>query len=180
MPHIEIPEPIPGIRGLMAAKPASGLKLNELAEQLLRGPSPLTPGERELIAAYVSHRNGTRYCTGSHTAAAAHTNGGDYELVEAVKKDPETAPVDDRLRALLRIADKVLGDARTVGPEDVAAAREAGADDEAVHDTVLIAAAFCMFNRYVDGLGAIVPEDPAAFDAIGSHLAVRGYLAPRQ
>ncbi|MFE2341173.1 carboxymuconolactone decarboxylase family protein [Streptomyces sp. NPDC059431] len=178
MPHIEIPAPVPGIRGLMASKPASGRRLSELAEQLLRGESPLSVGERELIAAFVSSRNQTRYCTGSHTAAAAHALGGDYELVEAVKRDPASAPVSERMRALLAIAGKVQGDAREVGAEDVAAARAAGADDEAIHDTVLVAAAFCMFNRYVDGLGAITPDDPAVYDEIGVFLAAHGYLPP--
>ncbi|MFE4639294.1 carboxymuconolactone decarboxylase family protein [Streptomyces sp. NPDC056773] len=176
MPHIDIPAPVPGIRGLMASKPASGRRMSELAEQLLRGESPLSAGERELIAAYVSHLNQTRYCTGSHTAAAAHVLGGDYELVEAVKRDPASAPVSERLRSLLAIAGKVRGDAREVGEEDIAAARAAGADDEAIHDTVLIAAAFCMFNRYVDGLAAITPEDPAVYDEIGAVLATKGYL----
>ncbi|MGW7409762.1 carboxymuconolactone decarboxylase family protein [Streptomyces sp. NPDC054833] len=176
MPHIEIPAPVPGIRGLMAAKPSSGRRLSELAEQLLRGASPLSVAERELIAAYVSYRNGTRYCTGSHTAAAAHALGGDYALVEAVQRDPATAPVSERLRALLVLAGKVRGDARAVSGEDVAGARAAGADDEAIHDTVLIAAAFCMFNRYVDGLAAIAPEDPAVYDEIGAALVANGYL----
>ncbi|MGW1777443.1 carboxymuconolactone decarboxylase family protein [Streptomyces sp. NPDC002104] len=178
MPHIEIPAPVPGIRGLMASKPASGRRMSELAEQLLRGASPLSVGERELIAAFVSHRNQTRYCTGSHTAAAAHALGGDYELVEAVQRDPASAPVSERMRALLAIAGKVQGDAREVSGEDLATARAAGADDEAIHDTVLIAAAFCMFNRYVDGLGAITPDDPAVYDEIGAFLAVNGYLPP--
>ncbi|MFE1272545.1 carboxymuconolactone decarboxylase family protein [Streptomyces sp. NPDC058757] len=176
MPYIEIPSPVPGIRGLMASKPASGRLLSGLAEQLLRGDSPLSVGERELIAAYVSYGNGTRYCTGSHTAAAAHAHGGDYALVEAVQKDLATAPVSARMRALLALAGKVRSDARTVAEEDVAAARAAGADDETVHDTVLIAAAFCMFNRYVDGLGAITPEDPAVYDRIGAALVAEGYL----
>ncbi|MFJ9829500.1 carboxymuconolactone decarboxylase family protein [Streptomyces sp. NPDC101160] len=160
----------------MASKPASGRRLSELAEQLLRGDSPLSVAERELIAAYVSYGNGTRYCTGSHTAAAAHAYGGDYALVEAVQKDLATAPVSARMRALLAIAGKVRGDARTVAEEDVTAARAAGADDEAIHDAVLIAAAFCMFNRYVDGLGAITPEDPAVYDEIGATLVAQGYL----
>ncbi|MFB7468939.1 carboxymuconolactone decarboxylase family protein [Streptomyces sp. NPDC056224] len=180
MPHIEIPAPVPGIRGLMASKPASGRRMSELAEQLLRGESPLSVGERELIAAFVSFRNRTRYCTGSHTAAAAHALGGDYELVEAVKRDPASAPVSERMRALLAIAGKVQGDAREVSGEDVAAAKAAGADDEAIHDTVLVAAAFCMFNRYVDGLGAITPDDPAVYDEIGLFLTAHGYLPPAE
>ncbi|MEU6579031.1 peroxidase-related enzyme [Streptomyces sp. NPDC046805] len=176
MPHIEIPSHLPGVRGLMASKPASGLQLGALAEQLLRGVSPLSVGERELIAAYVSHRNQTRYCAGAHGAAAAHALGGDHALVEAVQQGPATAPIDERMRALLAIAEKVRGDARSVTSQDVAAARAAGASDEAVHDTVLIAAAFCMFNRYVDGLAAITPEDPAVYDEIGAALVANGYL----
>ncbi|MEV4943982.1 carboxymuconolactone decarboxylase family protein [Streptomyces zaomyceticus] len=176
MPHIAVPAPVPGIRGLMAVKPASGRRLSELAEQLLRGPSSLTVAERELIAAYVSYLNGTRYCTGSHTAAAAHAFGGDYALVRAVQRNPATASVSERMRALLVIAGKVRGNARAVTEEDVAVARAAGADDEAVHDTVLVAAAFCMFNRYVDGLAAVTPEDPEVYDGIGATLMAHGYL----
>ncbi|GLW75376.1 carboxymuconolactone decarboxylase [Kitasatospora phosalacinea] len=176
MPHIALPNDDPGIRGLLAAKPASGLRLSELAEQLLRGDSPLGVGERELIAAYVSSLNRTRYCAGAHGATAAHRLGGDFALVEAVQDDLATAPVSDLLRALLQLAAKVADSGLSVTPEDVAAARAAGADDEAIHDTVLIAAAFCMYNRYVDGLAALTPEDPAAYRAIGAHLATNGYL----
>jgi alkylhydroperoxidase family enzyme len=117
MPHIAVPTQRPGIRGLMASKPASGVKLNELAQQLLRGDSPLTPGERELIAAYVSSLNRTRYCTGSHSAAAAHTLDGGYPLVEAVLADVTTAPVDDRMRALLHLAGKVQAGGLNVTPD---------------------------------------------------------------
>ncbi|MFJ5235115.1 carboxymuconolactone decarboxylase family protein [Kitasatospora sp. NPDC088391] len=176
MPHIALPTDHPGIRGLLDVKPASGLALSRLAEQLLRGDSPLSVGERELIAAYVSSRNGTRYCAGAHGATAAHRLDGDFALVEAVRTDLATAPVSDLMRALLRLAGKVAESGLAVTPEDVTAARAAGADDETVHDTVLIAAAFCMYNRYVDGLGAITPDDPAVYRVIGSHLAEHGYL----
>ena len=175
-PHIELPEPIAGIRGLMAFKPASGSKLNELAEQLLRAPSPLTPAERELIATYVSSQNECRYCTASHTAIAAHCLDGDYTVVEAVKADPATAPVGAKMQALLAIAGKVQQGGRNVSADDITAAKEAGADDEAIHDTVLIAAAFCMFNRYVDGLAAITPDDAEVYDQRGVTLARHGYL----
>ncbi|QKW18873.1 peroxidase-related enzyme [Kitasatospora sp. NA04385] len=176
MPHIALPTDAPGIRGLLAAKPASGLRLSELAEQLLRGESPLSAGERELIAAYVSSLNRTRYCAGAHGATAAHRLDGDFALVEAVQTDLATAPVTDLMRALLQLAAKVADSGLSVTAEDVAAAKAAGADDETVHDTVLIAAAFCMYNRYVDGLAALTPEDPAAYRAIGAHLAANGYL----
>ncbi|GAA2751544.1 MULTISPECIES: carboxymuconolactone decarboxylase family protein [Kitasatospora] len=178
MPHIAVPENRPGIRGLMASKPSSGRKLSELAQQLLRGDSPLTPGERELIAAYVSTRNETRYCAGSHGAAAAHAlSGGDYTVVDAVRLDLATAPVSAKLRALLELAGQVQVSGLAVTEEHIAAARAEGADDETIHDTVLIAAAFCMYNRYVDGLAAITPDDPAVYDEIGENLAAKGYLS---
>jgi len=176
MPHIPLTDPIPGIRGLTSFKPESGSRLMELAQQLLCADSPLTRGERELIASYVSARNQCRYCYGVHSWAAAITGETGIGLVESVVADPKTAAVDDRMRALLHIAGKVQTDAHTVSSEDVEAARAAGADDEAIHDTVLIAAAFCMYNRYVDGLAAIVPEDPAVYERHGRHVADRGYV----
>ncbi|OKJ05221.1 carboxymuconolactone decarboxylase family protein [Kitasatospora sp. CB01950] len=176
MPHIALPTPYPGIRGLLSFNPASGLPLSELAEQLLRGESPLSVGERELIAAYVSSLNCTRYCSAAHGATAAHRLDGDFALVEAVQRDLSTAPVSDLMRALLQIAGKVAESGLSVTEQDIAAARALGADDASIHDTVLIAAAFCMYNRYVDGLGAITPEDPALYREIGAHLSDHGYL----
>jgi uncharacterized peroxidase-related enzyme len=155
--------------------------LLELAEVLLRGPSPLTSAERELIAAYVSRRNGCRFCAQSHGAAARHHLGGDAQaqaMLDAVLQDPATAPVSPKMRALLAIAAKVQEDGRTVTQDDVAAARRAGASDVDLHDAVLVAAAFCMYNRYVDGLAATTPDDPAVYEAMGRRLATQGY-APR-
>ncbi|MEV4560292.1 peroxidase-related enzyme [Kitasatospora sp. NPDC049285] len=176
MPHIALPSPAPGVRGLFSVKPETGRRMNELAEQLLRGKSPLTTAERELIGTYVSSRNETRYCTDAHGATAAELLDGDTALVEAVKADLDTAPLSDLMRALLRLAGQVAVSGLAVSPEDIATARAAGADDETIHDTVLIAAAFCMFNRYVDGLAAITPDDPAVYRATGAYLATNGYL----
>ncbi|MFF0298168.1 carboxymuconolactone decarboxylase family protein [Kitasatospora sp. NPDC004614] len=176
MPHIELPAPHPGIRGLLSFNPASGLRLSELAEQILRGESPLSVGERELIAAYVSSLNCTRYCAAAHGATAAHRLDGDVALVDAVQNDLATAPVSDLMRALLQLADKVAESGLSVTEQDIAAARAVGADDATIHDTVLIAAAFCMYNRYVDGLAALTPDDPETYRMIGAHLSDHGYL----
>ncbi len=175
MAHITLPEGIPGIIGPMMKYPEMAAPLNDLAQVLLRGPSPLTPGERELIAAYTSSRNECFFCTNSHSAAAKHLLDGNGELVEQVKADVGTAPVSDKMRALLTIAGKVQADACTVTEEDVAEARTHGAGDKEIHDTVLIAAAFCMFNRYVDGLATWSPDDPAMYDRHGASLAADGY-----
>lgn len=177
MPHISVPEELPGILGLLAFKPDTAATVSAFTQQLLRGPSSLTPGEREIIAAAVSRRNDCRFCANSHTAAAVAVTG-DRELVDAVLRDPASAPVSEKMRALLAVAAKVQGSGRDVADDDIAAARAAGASDEDLHDTVLVAAAFCMFNRYVDGLAANTPEDPAVYDMIGRELADNGYRPP--
>ena len=177
MAHIPLPEGQPGIRGLMSFRPETALPLNQLVEVLLQGPSTLSKGERELIATYVSSLNHCRYCSSIHGAIAkAHLKDGN--IVARVKSDPETAPVSDKLKALLRIAEKVQMGGGSVSDQDVAAAREEGATDVEIHDAVLIAAAFCMFNRYVDGLATWAPDDPRLYDQMGEHRAEMGYLAP--
>jgi uncharacterized peroxidase-related enzyme len=146
----------------------------------LRGPNTLTSGEREMIAAHVSYRNECDFCQLSHSAAAAAHLGGDYDLVEKVKLAPETAGVSDKLKALLAIAGKVQKGGKQVSPEDVARARREGATDKEIHDTVLIAAAFCMYNRYVDGLATWQPKEQEAYREMGETMAHEGYLRPGQ
>jgi uncharacterized peroxidase-related enzyme len=177
MPHIPLPPATFGIVAPMMQYPTTGRLLSELAETLLRGPSPLTPAEREMIAAHVSNGNECQFCTGSHAAAARALLGPLASVMDGVLADGEKGPVDARMSALLTIAGKVRVDGRSVSADDVDAAREAGADDQSIHDTVLIAAAFSMYNRYVDGLATTVPLDPAMYQPMGEDLATRGYLA---
>jgi uncharacterized peroxidase-related enzyme len=178
MPHIALNSGEPGIRGLLRFRPETGRPLSDLAEVLLRGPSTLTRGERELIAAYVSALNDCRYCASSHSACAAAQLPEGMDLVTQVRADPATAAVSAKLKALLRIASAVRDGGRAVTAELVTQARAAGASDVEIHDTVLIAAAFCMFNRYVDGLATIAPDDPAVYEAGAQRLVTHGYLAP--
>ena len=179
MTHIDLGNDIPGIRGLFEYRPDTGRVLSDLGEVLLRGDSTLSRGERELIAAYVSHLNGCRYCAGSHGACAAAQLPGGTAQVESTLADPGMAPVPAKLRALLAIAAQVQAGGRAVTEKEVAAARAEGATDREIHDTVLIAAAFCMFNRYVDGMAALTPDDPAYYAATGERLARYGYAPPR-
>jgi uncharacterized peroxidase-related enzyme len=178
MAHIKVPEGLPGILGPMAISPDSTHALRELADVLLRGPNTLTSAEREIIAAYVSSRNDCRFCQLSHGAAAAEHLGGNYELIDRIKLDFETAEISDKLKALLAIAGKVQKGGKQVTSEDVARARQQSATDKEIHDTVLIAAAFCMFNRYVDGLGTWQPADPAEYREMGKVMAHVGYVKP--
>jgi uncharacterized peroxidase-related enzyme len=177
VPHIALPEGVPGIRSAFAFRPETARPMCDLAEVLLRGDNTLGRGERELIAAYVSDLNECRFCQTSHSVFAALQLEGGAELVAAVKADPERAEISEKLRALLAIAAKVRDDGRSVGEQDIERARLAGASDMEIHDAVLIAAAFCMFNRYVDGLAAWTPEEPAAYEAMGKRIVERGYLA---
>jgi uncharacterized peroxidase-related enzyme len=177
MSHIPTPEGLPGIRGLFAFRPETALPMNQLVDILLQGAGTLTPGERELIATYVSAQNDCYYCQTIHGAiAAAHLNGNE-ELVAKVKLNFAEADISEKLKALLAIAGKVQRSGKQVSDRDIAAARRKGATDKEIHDTVLIAAAFCMFNRYVDGLGTWAPDDAEWYRDRGRKVAASGYLA---
>ena len=176
MAHINLPPDLPGIRGAMAFRPETARPLNALVEVLLTGPNTLTRGERELIATYVSSRNCTHYCHSIHGAIAAAHLGGDEALVKQVKTDFTQAAISPKLKALLTIAGKVQQDGKLVTAADVDAARAQGATDLEIHDTVLIAAAFCMYNRYVDGLGTDQPDNEALYRERGRRVARDGYV----
>jgi uncharacterized peroxidase-related enzyme len=177
VPHIPLPPDLAGIRGAMAFRPETARPLNALVEILLRGPNTLSPGERELIATYVSSRNCTEYCHNIHGAIAAAHLGGNEAVVKQVKTDFMQAEISPKLKALLAIAGKVQQDGKLVTATDAEAARKAGATDLEIHDTVLIAAAFCMYNRYVDGLATVQPEDPAFYRERGARVARDGYVS---
>ena len=178
MPHIDLPEELPGIIGPMAFRPETAKPLNDLAEVLLREEHPdnhLTRGERELIAAHVSKLNDCHFCHSSHATFAALQLDEGWDTVDAVIMDLDGAPISDKLRFLLRIAGKVQEGGLNVTPELVAAAREEGATDVEIHDTVLIAAAFCMYNRYVDGLGTWAPPNREDYAETGQMIVDNGY-----
>jgi uncharacterized peroxidase-related enzyme len=179
MAHVNVPEGVPGIRSLVMFRPETGKPLYELAEVLLRGESPLSPAERELIAAYVSFRNNCIFCGSSHAAAARCLYGDDELIVDEVLRDMQQAPVSDKLKALLNIAGKVQILGTEVKQADIDASRQLGATDKELHDTVLIAASFSMFNRYVDGLASLTPTDPEVYAEMGVRMA-KGYTLPAQ
>jgi len=177
MPHITLGNDLPGIMGLLQYRPETGRPLSALAETLLRDANTLSPGERELIAAYVSSRNDCKFCASSHSAFAAAQLPEGMPLVDQVCADFEQADVSAKLKTLLRIAGHVQQSGQAVTAADVAAARAAGASDMEIHDTVLIAAAFCMYNRYVDGLAAITPDDREGYERTAEMIVSHGYLA---
>ena len=176
MSYIDLHNDHPGIRGLMAFRPETAKPLNELVEILLHAPNSLTPGERELIATYVSSENDCYYCQKIHGAIAAASLNDDEALVKKVKHDFHNAEISPKLKALLVIAGHVQKGGKHVTPDDVENARAQGATDLEIHDTVLIAAAFCMYNRYVDGLGTFQPRDEDMYRERGKRVAREGYV----
>ena len=179
MAYIAVPEGVPGIRSLVMFRPETGKHLYELAQVLLRGESPLSQADRELIATHVSSRNNCMFCMSSHAAAARELYGDEKDIVDCVIADVDDAPVNAKLKALLNIAGKVQHSGKTVTEADIAAAREQGATDRDIHDTVLITATFSMFNRYVDGLNSYTPTDPAAYAEMGKRMTTLGYVLPQ-
>ncbi|MBX3254724.1 MAG: carboxymuconolactone decarboxylase [Chitinophagaceae bacterium] len=174
MPHIEIESHLPGITGLLEYRKDSAAPIRELTQILLRGPSSLTEGERELIASIVCYGNECRFCTTAHTAAA-NLLLGETTTTASVLNDINTAPVSEKMKALLHIASLVQKSGKQVTEEAVQTAKNAGATDLEIHDTVLIAALFCLYNRYVDGLNAFTPGDPEYYKTLADRIVHHGY-----
>ena len=180
MAYIPVEEGVPGIRSLVLFRPETGKHLYDLAQVLLRGESPIPEAERELIAAYTSSKNNCKFCMMSHAAASRELFGNQREIVDCVIDDIDKAEISPKLRTLLNIAAKVTKNGREVSPEDIEAARAEGAGDREIHDTVLIAATFSMYNRYVDGLASFTPTEQAVYDQMGVRMATKGYVLPNK
>ena len=176
MPYINTNNDIPGIRGLMEYRPEIAKALNEFAQALLVDDASLSRSERELIASFVSSRNECLFCMTTHGAIAAHLPGCDDDIVADVWKDYTAANLSDKMKSLLHIAELVCKGGLYVTAADIEEARKNGANDLDIHDTVLIAAGFCMYNRYVDGLGATTPDDPMFYKKVGEQRAKEGYM----
>ena len=175
MPHIPLSSPLPGMTGLLQSRPETARPLRELAQVLLRNSRGLTPAEGETIATYVSVLNQCEYCSRAHGATAATLLGYSGDLTLDLRSGKYLEMVDAKLRALLRLAQRVQASPTKVTDAEVAEARAAGAGDDAIHDTVLIAAAFCMYNRYVDGLGTWCMDKAEEYAPVGELLATVGY-----
>lgn len=174
MAYIPVEEHLPGITGLLEYRKDTAAPIRELTQFLLRGSNTLTEGERELIATVVSNGNKCRFCTTAHTAAADLLLGN-KETAKKVKDNIVTAPVSGKMKALLTIASMVRESGRSVTKEAIANAKAEGATDTEIHDTVLIAALFCLYNRYVDGLGTALPENETYYDTLAERLVTVGY-----
>ncbi len=174
MPYINVEEHLPGITGLLEYRKDTAEPIRNLTQFLLRGPNTLTAAERELIATLVSHRNECKFCSTAHTAAADLLLG-ECDTTQKIKQDIASAPISEKMKALLVIAGRVQQSGKNVTTKSIDAAKAAGATDVEIHDTVLIAALFCLYNRYVDGLSTIAPTDPAFYKGLAERIA-KGYM----
>jgi uncharacterized peroxidase-related enzyme len=176
MAYIDLKNDLPGIRGPMAYNPETGKALNDIAEILLHDDNnTLSRGDRELIGAYVSSLNDCFFCQNVHGGMAQHYYACDMQFIDDIKRDYLSMPIPDKLKALLGIAGSVQKGGKYVTKEQVEQAKNLGATDKEIHDTVLIAAAFCMFNRYVDGLNTWAPQDRQVYVDRASMRAQDGY-----
>ncbi|MGL4631958.1 MAG: carboxymuconolactone decarboxylase family protein [Leadbetterella sp.] len=174
MPHIPLENHLPGITGLLEYRQDTAGPIRELTQILLRGDSTLSEGERELIAALVSSKNQCIFCTNAHTAAADILLG-ETHTCEKVKNDYESAPISEKMKALLSIAESTQQNGKKVTDSKVQRAKKEGATDREIHDTVLIAALFCLYNKYVDGMQSVTPTEATFYEKLGERITTHGY-----
>ncbi|MCI5092360.1 carboxymuconolactone decarboxylase family protein [Phaeodactylibacter sp.] len=164
-----------GIVELLLYKPVTGKIISEFTNALLQGPSPLSVAQREMIATFVSHLNGCEFCYKMHKAVMESADAEEGEILECAIYQVESEKVTPKLKALLKLAKLIQSNELHAMEKEISNAHAAGASDEEIHDTVLISSAFCMFNRYVDGLGANLPKDEGAYSSLGAFVAKQGY-----
>jgi uncharacterized peroxidase-related enzyme len=180
MTYIDLGNNLPGIRGLVTYRPDAGEHLYALAQMLLSTDSTLSRAERELIAAYVSSLNECKFCTQSHAAASRFAYKEKRSIVDDVLRQGRSDHLDSKMNLLLEIAGKVQQSGRLVSENLIHANRATGATDLEIHDTVLIAAVFCMFNRYVDGLQTFTPTESEIYAQMGEHMVTNKYQFPKK
>ncbi|MFI8434712.1 carboxymuconolactone decarboxylase family protein [Streptomyces sp. NPDC079020] len=156
------------------AYPHTARPLLDLHEQILREPSPFTIAERELMAAYVSGLNDCAYCHGIHTATA-EAFGVPAGLLTAALTDLDTAPVDGRLRPVLRYLETLTREPSRLTQQHAEAVYAAGWDERALHDAVMVGALFNFMNRMVEGLG--ISAGPGYVPTSAARLHQHGYAA---
>jgi len=168
------------MRSLLDYFPPIAGPLTGLMELMMRSDQGLKKGERELIAAFVSRLNYCTSCENIHSAVACHLNGLNWEALEAIKTNFHQAPITKRLKSLLDLAEQVQQGGNKVTSALIDSLKTLGCSDQEIHDTVLISSLFCMFNRYLDGLGIVSHGTTFSLNERGKHIALHGYSAEPQ
>jgi uncharacterized peroxidase-related enzyme len=175
MAYIPLDETKPGMRSLLAYHPVIAGPLTGLMELMMRSDQGLTKGERELIATFVSGINRCIPCENIHGAVACQLNGYSTDLLSAIKNNHHQAPVSDRLKGMLDLAACVAEGGIKVTADRIDSLKMQGCSHQEIHDIVLITAMFCMFNRYLDGLGILSHDTPFTLSERSNHIAKHGY-----
>ncbi len=179
MAHITLQEgSLTGIFSLLYYRKEMASPLVTFTETLLRGSSPISHAEREIIASYVSYLNNCYFCFACHGATAAALLGLGIEFLDEIKEKLPNQDITPRLRSLLNIAEAVQQGGNYVDEFLITSAKKRGVSEIDIHDVVLISSAFCMFNRYVEGLNVPYPLDKKSYIGIGKKLAKDGYHMP--
>lgn len=144
----------------------------EFSRELMRGPSPLSPGERELIAGFVSGLNACEFCHGAHTAAAV-AFGFPEDLMPVLLNDIDSAPMDERLKPILKYAKKLTLTPAKMIQADADAVFAAGWDELALHHAVAVVARYNLVNRLIHGHG--IEANPDTFRSRGAHIAGKNH-----
>lgn len=179
MAHIQLEEHLPGVTGLLEYRKDLSLPLRQFTHLLLRGENTLTEAERELIATAVCNKNECKYCTTSH-AAATDIYYGESGVALNILSNIDGSFISNKMKKLLTIALQVQESGKSVTTESIENAKKAGATDMEIHDTVMIAALFSFYNRYVDGLGTYAPDDKEYYYDMSVRLRDRGYIRPEE
>lgn len=175
MAYISLDDALPGMRGLLSYRPVIAPPLMTLMQVLMRSNEGLSMGEREVIATYVSSLNDCYNCHSIHGEVAQCFYESLPDLISQIKTDFRSAEISDKFKALLSIAGSVQKGGKHVTEAQISKAREEGATDLEIHDTVLIAALFCFYNRYIDGLGIVSKDTPESLKQRGKMMAEQGY-----
>jgi len=166
-------QPVPDAAKLAFYRPDFyGARAKEFTHEAMRGPSAWSVGDRELMAAYVSQANECAFCIGAHTATAGQAYQ-DGPKVAAVLADLESAPVEEPLRATLRMLGKLTADGKLTA-EDMREVLAAGVSPQQVEDALAVCAAFNTTGRLADAFGFQVLS-PDGFEAGAKYLLKRGY-----
>jgi uncharacterized peroxidase-related enzyme len=159
---------------ILKMSPQAGKALLEMHEAIMRGPSPLTPGQRELISAYVSGINRCQYCYGVHSHTAKAYDDIPNGAVDKMMDDLDTAGFDDKIRPILRFARKLTESPSSITDADTQAVFDAGWDEQALHDAIMVVCCFNFMNRLLEAHG--VHGDDALYRERGPMLKQYGYL----
>lgn len=167
------------VRTVMSQRPDVYHHWHQFGEGIMRGPSPFTPGERELIAGFVSGVNACAYCHGSHTAVAI-AFGFPENLMPKLLDDLDTAPIAERLKPVLAFVKKLTLTPNKMTSSDADAIFTAGWSEDALHDAVAVCCYFNFMNRLVLGHGIEFDSNPERLRARAERKKLLGYADRRE